>query len=312
MIRSACLFVAVLAASGAAALDLPTGARMVAERLSPADRYHTPIGRFFEDHIPMLAIDGAVKRQAWQIPGEALTPMQLLAPLRAQLEAQGFQQLFDCVAERCGGFDFRFGVEILPAPAMFVNLHNFRFATFVAGPSDAPDAVVTLLASASRDASYIQVIEVQRAGEFEATPVVPEKETDPAPDMPKLDLGPDALLKVGFMALEGLEFESGSSRLGAGPFVALQELAAFMTDNPGLRIALVGHTDTVGALDKNIRISRARARSVRKRLIETHGIAAHRMDAQGMGYLAPRASNLTESGREANRRVEAILISVDQ
>jgi len=109
--------------------------------------------------------------------------------------------------------------------------------------------------------------------------------------------------------LDGLEFDSGATTLGSGTFEVLGTLAGFLTDNPGLNVALVGHTDTVGGLEGNIRISKERAEAVRARLIERYGISAARMEAEGMGYLAPLSSNLTEAGRESNRRVEVILLS---
>ena len=77
---------------------------------------------------------------------------------------------------------------------------------------------------------------------------------------------------------------------------------------PNLRVALVGHTDTVGGLDTNIALSRARAQSVRDRLISAFDADATRLDAEGMGYLSPIAPNLTEEGRRQNRRVEVILV----
>jgi OOP family OmpA-OmpF porin len=75
-----------------------------------------------------------------------------------------------------------------------------------------------------------------------------------------------------------------------------------------LRVALVGHTDATGSLDANIALSRKRAASVKDRLVRAYGIAVSRLDAEGMGYLAPIASNLTQAGRDANRRVEAVLL----
>ena len=78
-----------------------------------------------------------------------------------------------------------------------------------------------------------------------------------------------------------------------------------------LRIALVGHTDATGSLEANVAVSRARAVSVRERLIADYGVDATQMDAEGMGYLAPVASNLTPDGRERNRRVEAVLLNVE-
>ena len=73
-------------------------------------------------------------------------------------------------------------------------------------------------------------------------------------------------------------------------------------------MVLVGHTDSVGLLEPNIALSRSRAESVRQRLINQYGVPEDRIDAHGMGYLAPIATNLTAQGREANRRVEAVLL----
>jgi len=73
----------------------------------------------------------------------------------------------------------------------------------------------------------------------------------------------------------------------------------------------VGHTDAEGSLDGNIALSRRRAASVLERLVTAYQVDRRQMEAQGMGYLAPIASNLTEEGREANRRVEVIVTSTN-
>ena len=79
-----------------------------------------------------------------------------------------------------------------------------------------------------------------------------------------------------------------------------------MLANPVAKIAIVGHTDSVGSLDGNTALSRRRAESVLERLKSIYAIDPDRMEANGVGYLAPIASNLTEEGRQANRRVEVI------
>ncbi len=94
---------------------------------------------------------------------------------------------------------------------------------------------------------------------------------------------------------------------GAGDFASLTGLAAYLAANPDARVTIVGHTDATGALDGNVVLSRRRAQSVVDRLVQDYGVAAGRLSAEGAGYLAPRASNLTEAGRAENRRVEAIL-----
>jgi OOP family OmpA-OmpF porin len=74
-------------------------------------------------------------------------------------------------------------------------------------------------------------------------------------------------------------------------------------------VALVGHTDSSGTLGGNIALSKQRAGSVLERLVSDYGANRRQLEAEGMGYLSPIANNLTETGREANRRVEVIITS---
>ena len=104
-------------------------------------------------------------------------------------------------------------------------------------------------------------------------------------------------------------FDTGSDALDPGRYESLARLAAFLGEHPAMVVALVGHTDSIGGLEQNISLSKRRAESVKARLTGTYGIAPERVQAEGMGYLAPVASNLTPEGREANRRVEAVLLS---
>lgn len=315
MIRAALILTLGLLGAAAWSLDLPETARLNAERISPSDRYNAPVGAFDGAHVPTLAIDGSVRRQAWRILGTGATPLQVTAPLIEQLEADGFIIEFECVDDACGGFDFRFGTEVLPAPAMYVNLRSFHFVTALKGTRVAPEAVVTLLASATRDAIYLQTVEVQD-GEVFAPAVTPDAPIQRPISRPERSepaglaaSQPQAAGERGSIVLGGLVFETGATRLGSGPFQALDGLAKLMKDRPDLRVVLVGHTDSVGSYDSNRRISEARAEAVRQRLIQDHGIAAPRLEARGAAYLAPLASNLTEEGRTLNRRVEAVFLS---
>lgn len=303
------LCAALVAASGALALDMPSGAQLVREQTRPAASYAVPIAAYSDETVPSLLLRGPLRRQAWHLPGSALTPVQAIDMLTRQLEAEGYSSAFACETDRCGGFDFRFGIDVIAAPDMFVNLRNFHFASFLRGGEGAPDAAVTVLASRTPERLYLQIVTISA----ETAPLVPrwdkvaEEPADPAANVALMK----NLLTRGSVVLDGLEFEIGATTLGPGPFEALTQLAQVLTDNPDLRIALVGHTDSIGGLDGNILISKQRAEAVRTRLIERYGIRAARLDAEGMGYLAPRASNLTPAGREANRRVEAIVLSAE-
>ncbi len=309
------LFLGMALSAPAFGLGLPTNARLTAERVTSNDRYAVPIAPFDGTQIQTLNLDGAVQRQAFQIPGAGQTTLQMIAPLRAQLEDSGFRVVLDCIADQCGGFDFRFGIDVFDAPAIYIDLSNYQFLSFVKGPTDAPDAAVTLLLSTTRDASYIQIVEVTKADSFETEAKTdrPVPQLDPSPEIPVQPLdGPTDFLTSGRLVLTGVDFASGATSLGEGPFPLLDTLAQFLTDNPAIQIALVGHTDSVGSLNGNIRVSRARAQAVKTRLVQAYNVNANRIEAEGAGYLSPIASNLSEGGRASNRRVEAVILRADQ
>lgn len=286
--------------AGAVDLTLPAGAQQLVHGGSALDSYGVPTGPYTQAGVPTRPVEGRVDRQAWRIEGDDLTTLQLLAPLRAQLQDDGYDVLFQCKDTACGGFDFRFAIDVIPAPDMYVDVRNYRFLSAMRGENEA----VTLLVSRSRTAGFVQVIRVtppDRAPTADAGPPI-------AAPAPEGDLVA-RLTGAGHVVLRDLDFQTGADTLGPGPHGSLETLAGFLKSNPEYRIALVGHTDTVGALAPNIDLSRRRAAAVRARLIERHGIAPDRIDAEGMAYLAPAASNLTQEGRETNRRVEAVLLS---
>lgn len=101
-------------------------------------------------------------------------------------------------------------------------------------------------------------------------------------------------------------FDSGKSSLKAGSKNTLGKLAAALKGEDGVRIAVEGHTDSVGAEDKNQMLSEKRAAAVRDYLVGA-GIDAGNITATGKGESAPVATNKTESGRQENRRVELVI-----
>lgn len=287
-------------------LQLPVSARQMIARDTIQDRYLAPVAPFFEGVLPTQMLEGAVARSAWRIDAAGLTPLQLIAPLRDQLIDAGFDIVLDCAASDCGGYDFRFATEVLPAPNMYVNIRNYHVITAKRGAVSAPE-IVTILASASSGASFVQIIQV--GGKTAENKIEAGIEQSSAAVLLSESSIAEFLLKDGHAVLGDLDFQSGTSDLGAGPFAALNDLAQALQARPEMRVALVGHTDNVGSLDSNIVLSRSRANAVRIRLIKRYGVAPLRLEAQGMGYLAPHSSNLSEAGRETNRRVEAVMLA---
>ncbi|SLN48510.1 Outer membrane porin F precursor [Roseovarius gaetbuli] len=294
---------------GALELSLPSNAVMSAEIVEEADTFLLPTGPFADATLPRARLEGRVTQQAWRVTGQGLTTLQVLRPMREELEVAGWQVLFECSNQDCGGFDFRFNAPILAAPDMFVDLFDFRYLAARRGDDGAGLEYVALLVSRSGDTGYVQIshISATGAGAVQTLPDLPVAQGEGDEGQATTPLA-QALLAEGHVVLGDLDFASGATALGPGPFASLATLAAFLNADPARRIALVGHTDSVGALDANIALSRARARAVLERLVTTHGVTRAQLEAEGLGYLAPIASNRDPATRDLNRRVEAVLL----
>lgn len=302
--------VAAAPALQAAELALPSGAMLRFDAHDPAATYALPTGPWTaETGVPVEATSGSVTRQAFRLGGTGLSSYQIVLTLRQQLLDQGYDILFECEDDACGGFDFRYGTDVISEPDMHVDLRDYHFVS-AARPGEAPD-LVSLLVSRSPSAGYVQVVQVG-AGEAPAIEVTTSTKAEPgstlSSNQPPGEIGA-AMESIGRFVLSDLVFTTGSSTLGPESFTSLSDLASYLRDNPGKRVALVGHTDAQGALANNVLLSKRRARSVMARLISEYGVPASQLEADGIGYLAPIASNQTDEGRARNRRVEAILIS---
>ncbi|MDP1916702.1 MAG: OmpA family protein [Myxococcales bacterium] len=102
-----------------------------------------------------------------------------------------------------------------------------------------------------------------------------------------------------------INFATGSAKIvGAVSQQILGEVAQALNDNPQIkRVRVEGHTDSVGDDVKNMKLSQARADSVRAALIKLK-VDPGRMDSVGFGETKPISSNSTASGRAENRRTE--------
>ena len=101
-------------------------------------------------------------------------------------------------------------------------------------------------------------------------------------------------------------FATARSDLKPGGNTSLDKLVVFLNDYPDRNVTVEGHTDDVGSFESNQALSQRRADSVKSYLMQ-QGIQSRRLTASGMGETQPIADNLSESGRQQNRRVEIII-----
>ena len=279
-------------------------AELAHEEDESATFYSLPVSPWLGTGAEMLTAEGALSRSVWQVMDFDGNSAQLMAPLRAQIEEQGYAPVFACDSTLCGGFDFRFAMDVTPEPAMHVDLGDFSYFVGRMETADG-DAFLALLTSRGGARGYIHLVRISPADMAPVSVAVSTR----SPDADEIaDLG-ESLDQLGAATLTDLSFSTGSATLSDGDYPSLTDLAAYLVEHPSTRVVLVGHTDAEGSLEGNIALSRARAEAVRTYLIERFRVSAGQLAAEGVGYLAPRANNASDEGRQQNRRVEVVVTS---
>lgn len=106
-----------------------------------------------------------------------------------------------------------------------------------------------------------------------------------------------------------VKFENQSALLTGDNMAEIRRAAKFLCDNTRIKGVVEGHTDSMGGEGYNLRLSQARAESVRNALANQCPDADARLSAIGFGEGRPVAKNDSELGRATNRRVELVLES---
>ena len=252
-----------------------------------------------------VILEGRITRIIYRGPQER-SSLEILRNYQAALEGAGFEILYTCGSD-CGNnfahllygptklrikntgtsgsaFDLPQDVRYLAAKMTSGGreVHVSVLTAFDNGFSDRSKQPVTLL----------EVIESQVMDTGMVTV-----------DADAIGKGLDA---TGHMAIYGILFDTNSATIKPESDPVVNEIAALLKNRPDLQLLVVGHTDTEGGFDYNLNLSKQRAGSVVRYLSDKHGIDNARLQAEGVGYLAPVASNDTPDGRSQNRRVELV------
>jgi OOP family OmpA-OmpF porin len=121
-----------------------------------------------------------------------------------------------------------------------------------------------------------------------------------APDMR------NKLLTEGKLVTYGIYFDVNKDVVKPESYSTLKSIAAILTENPGVRVKIVGHTDSDGADAANLDLSKRRGASVKDELVKTFSIDASRLESDGLGETKPVAPNDSPANKALNRRVELI------
>lgn len=113
-------------------------------------------------------------------------------------------------------------------------------------------------------------------------------------------------LEIGKYSTTGIKFDVNSDKIKGESYGTLKDFAAVMTENPDVKVKIVGHTDSDGDDASNMTLSKKRADAVKAALNKEFGIDNSRMETEGKGETQPAEANTSAEGKANNRRVEFI------
>jgi len=122
--------------------------------------------------------------------------------------------------------------------------------------------------------------------------------TDASPDMRS------KLITEGKLVSYGIYFDVNKDVVKSESYGTIKEISKVLTDNPNVKIKIVGHTDSDGDDKSNLDLSKRRAASVKNVLVKEFGIDASRIETDGKGEGEPVAKNDSVVNKALNRRVE--------
>lgn len=236
------------------------------------------------DALRVLHVEGGVTRLAYENPS-GRSAHEIFENYRDGLRTGGFEILFACSSTECG-----------PAYA------SSRWSRVTGLKYVAPD-MRYLAAKGAKDGReiYVAVLVARNRHQIEVIEVAEMEK-----GMVSARVIGEGLATEGRAVLDGIFFETDEATIEPESQPALEVIAEFLRSNPEVNAFIVGHTDSVGALEHNMALSRARAKAVVDTLTSNHGIEVSRLSPHGVGPLSPRKANRSDSGRAENRRVEMV------
>lgn len=253
------------------------------------DAYPMIIGFDFEARAAITReIQGRVTRLYYESP-DGRSELEIFTNYRDALDAAGFEEIWACAGDGdCTTGSSRNAFN----QANGMRAYNGPNSRYAAGTLTYEGRIAYIALVTGRHGTSIDIIETD---EMDRGMV--------AVSLEGLVSGLDA---EGHVRVDGLLFAHDSASLLPESAAALDILRTLLTDRPDLSLYVVGHTDMSGSLDYNLDLSRRRATAVVEALVRDYGIAAGRLEAHGVGPLAPDASNAAIDGQARNRRVEIV------
>lgn len=257
------------------------GSSIENQEVKEFDEQRFVIGKVQQDGtVKTEKIEGKVTKIDYRDPDNR-SSLERMRNYEQALKKGGFEIVFQCGKEECG-------------PEVQIESIGYY----------PPERYLTALLKRKEGNVWIGVFVA--AGPWTKIRVVEEKPMETGMVKVTADVLKANILKDGHVAVYGIYFDTGKSDVKPESGETIKEIAALLQTNPSLQLYVVGHTDNVGRHKDNMELSSKRAASVVTEIISRHKINASRLEAGGVGPLAPVTTNDTKEGRELNRRVEIV------
>jgi outer membrane protein OmpA-like peptidoglycan-associated protein len=268
-------------------------------------------------------VEGRRTRLVYVIPQDR-SPLEVVRNYQQFVRDAGGAAVFECAGDDCGG-DTRLGATsggnrtgvlqlMLPGDDLPARGDPLNCVGDNSSRSGQRYALMTL----ANDGGHVAVLSYV-LGDYVAgsschqwkgrtvaiVNIVETKAREQRMEIVRADAMGGSMARDGKVTFYSILFDTARAEIKPESEPQIAEMAAYLRANPGLRVLIVGHTDSQGGLDYNVDLSRRRAASVIGALA-ARGIQASRLTPQGVGMAAPVSTNDTDDGRARNRRVEMV------
>jgi len=263
------------------------GSSLRSKNVADFDEYTAFAGMDESSNKPTgVLLRGKVTKMIYRSP-KGRSILEMFENYRASAERAGAEILYECDQSKYGCVK-RYAQTVL---GDFVEISAILNSSgqYLLAKIEQNDQTAFVVIAVGEFITDIHIVEVQKMDTGMVTV-----------DAAALGIGLDA---DGYVVVEGIYFATDKATLKPKSDVALQEVATLLKSRPDLKVFVVGHTDMSGSFNHNMALSSRRAASVIAALSTTHAIAPGRLEAHGVGPLAPQSSNASDTGKAKNRRV---------
>jgi OOP family OmpA-OmpF porin len=300
-VAAAILFGAAVANAGEPVKDHPlvsrfAGSEVLEHKAAEFDQFALPLGQIIDESqfTKSQNVEGKLTKFKYSLPKDR-SSLEIFRTYLSALQKAGFQVLFQCAGNECRApKSFQGGYRPTSSGIWCFNCEEpMRYAAArLSRPTGDVYVAVDVVKDNYEGGTWLTIIEPKPMQGGLVTVNAAALSSD--------------IAQTGHASVYGIYFDTGKAELKPESNATLAEMSNLLTSNAQLKLHVVGHTDNAGGLASNMVLSKQRADAVVSALVHQYHISQTRLDAAGVGSLAPVASNKNEDGRAKNRRVELV------